>query len=224
MILSNKEIQPYRIWYQYLQTALNDKKYSKKVDTEYYKDWHLKLVKKLTFNQWIKTHEHLFIEKEPEIKLFDSKRTPNTILVEIPVSLNVAQVRDNIGKVIKDKITKSQTHRRFKIQSNRPLQTATFDYFLWSYQFRQLNKYTNEEIWVKVDEKVKERQKKVAKRVSDYLQGKVKTKGSGIRQRILPGWSSTKDGNNRKILISRNISKAQNILTNVCKGIFPGSY
>ena len=74
MILSNKEIQPYRIWYQYLQTALNDKKYSKKVDTEYYKDWHLKLVKELTFNQWIKKHEKLFIEKEPEIKLFDSKK------------------------------------------------------------------------------------------------------------------------------------------------------
>ena len=131
MKLSNKEIQPYRIWYQYLQTALNDEKYSEKVDRKYYKDWHLNLVKKLTFNQWIKTHEHLFIEKEPEIKLFDSKRTPNTILVEIPISLNVAQVRDSIGKVIKDKITKSQTHRRFKIQSNRPLQTSTFDYFLW---------------------------------------------------------------------------------------------
>ena len=220
MKLSNKEIQPYRIWYQYLQTALNDEKYSEKVDRKYYKEWHLNLVKKLTFNQWIKTHEHLFIEKEPEIKLFDSKRTPNTILVEIPISLNVAQVRDSIGKVIKDKITKSQTHRRFKIQSNRPLQTSTFDYFLWSYQFRQLNKYTNEEIWVKVDEKVKERQKKVATQITNNFR---KT-GKGIRPRILTGWSSTKDDNNRKILISRNISKAQNILTNICKGIFPGSY
>ena len=219
MKLSNKEIQPYRIWYQYLQTALNDEKYSEKVDRKYYKDWHLNLVKKLTFNQWIKTHEHLFIEKEPEIKLFDSKRTPNTILVEIPISLNVAQVRDNIGKVIKGKIAKSQTHHRFKIQSNRPLQTEFFDYFLWSYQFRQLNKYTNEEIWVKVDEKVKERQKKIAKQIENY-----KKTGKGLRPRILAGWSSTKDDNNRKILISRNISKAQNILTNICKGIFPGSY
>ena len=51
MKLSNKEIQPYRIWYQYLQTALNDEKYSEKVDRKYYKDWHLNLVKKLTFNQ-----------------------------------------------------------------------------------------------------------------------------------------------------------------------------
>jgi len=220
MKLSNKEIQPYRIWYQYLQTALNDKKHSKKVDTKYYKDWHLKLVKKLTFNQWIKQHEHLFIEKEPEIKLFDSKRTPNSILVEIPISLNVVQVRDNIGKVIKGKIAKSQTHHRFKIQANRPLQTVTFDYFLWTYEFRQKNnKYTNEEIWVKVDEKVKERQKKVAKQIANY-----KKTGKGIRPRIFAGWSSTKDDNNRKILVSRNITKAQNILTNVCKGIFPGTY
>ena len=32
MKLSNKEIQPYRIWYEYLQTALNDKSFSNKVN------------------------------------------------------------------------------------------------------------------------------------------------------------------------------------------------
>ena len=46
MKLSNKEIQPYRIWYEYLQTALNNKSFSNKVNKNYYKDWHLNLVKK----------------------------------------------------------------------------------------------------------------------------------------------------------------------------------
>ena len=51
MKLSNKEIQPYRIWYEYLQTALNDKSFSNKVNKNFYKDWHLNLVKKQKFNQ-----------------------------------------------------------------------------------------------------------------------------------------------------------------------------
>ena len=220
MKLNFKTIQPYRIWYEYLQTALNDKNYSKKVDKNYYKDWHLNLVKKLTFNKWIKTHENLFTEtQQSEIKLFENKRTPNTILVEIPISLNVQQIQKQIGKAVKGKVAKSQAFQRFKIQSNRPLQTRTFDYFLWTYQFRQLNKYTNEEIWIKVDEKIKGRQKKVAKRVEQYL----KT-GKGIRSRALSGVSATKDDKSRAIIVSRNIKKAQNILQNVCKGIFPGNY
>ena len=32
MRLSNKEIQPYRIWFEYLQTALNDKNFTNKVN------------------------------------------------------------------------------------------------------------------------------------------------------------------------------------------------
>ena len=31
-----KELQPYRVWYQYLQTCLNDKVLNKKIDKEYY--------------------------------------------------------------------------------------------------------------------------------------------------------------------------------------------
>ena len=124
MKLSNKEIQPYRIWYEYLQTALNDMEYANKVNKKYYKDWHLNLVKKLSFNKWIKTHEHLFTQTEDtEIKLFEGKRTPNTILVEIPVSFNVQRIQKDI-KGIKGKVAKSQADKRFKIQTNRPLQTA----------------------------------------------------------------------------------------------------
>ena len=52
MRFNQKTIQPYRIWYEYLQTALNDKDYSNKINQKYYKDWHLNLVKKLKFNQW----------------------------------------------------------------------------------------------------------------------------------------------------------------------------
>ena len=136
MKLTNKEIQPYRIWYQYLQTALKDKKFSNKADKNYYKDWHLNLVKKLTFNQWIKTHEHLSFNQINQKSNY-LRRTPNTLLVEIPVSFNVQRIQKEIGKAVKGKVAKTQTNQRFKIQTNRPLQTAPLDYFLWAYEFKQ---------------------------------------------------------------------------------------
>ena len=207
MKLTNKEIQPYRIWYQYLQTALKDKKFSNKVDKNYYKDWHLNLVKKLTFNQWIKTHEHLFVQSDKsEIKLFENKRTPNTLLVEIPVSFNVQRIQKEIGKAVKGKVAKTQTNQRFKIQTNRPLQTAPLDYFLWAYEFKQSGKLKLKEVWEKVNEKVIDRQKKVAKRVDKF-----RKTGKGIRQRQLTSGNPLKSEMNKEVLISRNISKAQNI-------------
>mgnify|MGYP003125237540 CR=1 FL=1 len=220
MKLSNKEIQPYRIWYEYLQTALNDKSFSNKVDKKYYKDWHLNLVKKQKFNQWIKSHEHLFTQSDSsEIKLFEGKRTPNTLLVEIPVSFNVQRIQKEIGKAVKGKVAKTQTNQRFKIQTNRPLQTAPLDYFLWAYEFKQSGKYKLKEVWHKVNEKVIDRQKKVAKRVDKF-----RKTGKGIRQRQLTSGNPIKSEKNKEVLISRNILKAQNILTNVCKGVFPGEY
>jgi len=99
MKLNMKEIQPYRCWYEYLQNALNDSELSKKVNKTYYKDWHLNQVKTKTFNQWIKTHEHLFVNKEVQsIKLLGSKRTPNTVAVEIPINYTVQRIQNEIGK------------------------------------------------------------------------------------------------------------------------------
>ena len=117
MKLSNKEIQPYRIWYEYLQTALNDKSFSNKVNKHFYKDWHLNLVKKQKFNQWIKSHEHLFTQSDnSEIKLFEGKRTPNTLLVEIPVSFNVQRIQRDIGKAVKGKVAKTQANQDLKFK------------------------------------------------------------------------------------------------------------
>ena len=220
MKLSNKEIQPYRIWYEYLQTALNDKSFSNKVNKNYYKDWHLNLVKKQKFNQWIKSHEHLFTQSDKsEIKLFEGKRTPNTILVEIPVSFNVQRIQREVGKAVKGRVAKTQSNIRFKIQTNRPLQTAPLDYFRWAFEYKQSGKYKLEEIWEKVNQKQIDRQKKVAKRVERFL----KT-GKGIRKRALSTGGFAKVDKNKAVLISRNIKKAQNILINVCKGVFPGNY
>jgi hypothetical protein len=225
MKLTQFTIQPYRIWYEYLKTALNDKDYSNKINQKYYKDWHLKLVKKLTFNKWYQTHKDLFTEEDAtKIKVYDGKETPNTVLVEIPINYTVVRIRKEIGKALKGKIAKSQANKRFKIQSNRPLQTAPFDYFLWSYEFKQTTKKTNDEIWELVEKKIIDRQKRygIEKRISKNI-------NMMKRKRFLAAkHANTSKDNfgklNRSVLISRNIKKAKNILENVCKGIFPGDY
>ena len=219
MELSFKELQPYRIWFEYLQTALNDKELSKKIDRNYYKQWHLELIKEQTFNQWIKQHSKLFIDKPAEIKLYQGKKTPNTLLVEIPIALNVQEIQKGIGQAVKGMVAKPQVNQRYKIVVSRPLQTMPLDHFHWAWQFKQKDKHTLDEIWGLVDDKQRERQKKVKKRVAQY-----KLTGKGIRQRNLSASNTDKVQKNKSILISRNIKKAQKILDNVCRGIFPGSY
>jgi hypothetical protein len=215
MELSFKELQPYRIWYQYLQSCLGDKTLSKKVNQNYYKDWHLNQVKTKTFNQWIKTHEHLFMnEQQQEIKLFKGQRTPNTVAVEIPINFNVQRIQKEIGKAVKGLVAKQQANQRFKLHIKRPLQSAPLDWFHWAWQFKQNPKnYTLHEIWDLVNDKQDKRQVKVKKRSN-----------ARSLQRNLSTAHAKKIDRSKQILMSRNINKASKILNNVCKGIFPGDY
>ena len=104
--MKRKSKQPYRLWFQYLQTCLNHKELSKKIDREFYKDWHLNKVKTERFDTWFKSHFKLFQEYDSEIKLYNSKngRTQDTILVEIPTNYNVHNIQKEIGGVVSHKI------------------------------------------------------------------------------------------------------------------------
>lgn len=44
------EKQPFRVWFDYLKTCLNDETLSKQVDRKFYKDWHLNSVKTQKFD------------------------------------------------------------------------------------------------------------------------------------------------------------------------------
>ena len=214
MELTFKELQPYRLWFQYLQTALNDPILSKKVSQSYYKDWHLNQVKTKSFNQWINTHEKLFMnEAVQRIKLLGNKRTPNTVAVEIPINFNVQKIQKEIGKAVKGLVAKQQANQRFKLHIKRPLQSAPLDWFHWAYQYHSKNKYSLEEIWHLVNEKQEKRQVKVKKRSN-----------ARALQRNLPAGDNIKANRQRAVLISRNVNKAKKILNNVVKGQFPGDY
>ena len=205
-----KEVQPYRVWYQYLQTCLNDKVLNKKIDKEYYKNWNLNLVKTTKFDKWFKSHQHLFVSKG-KARVVSKKTNNESILIEIPQFYPISKIQKELPQILKGKIIETKlTH------NTRNINTPALDSFLYAYNFRK--KYPKkklEDIWELCDEFINERQKKIKTLVE---KGKLRARkqqgvGSGIKQK-----------KNKPIMISRKILKATRILENVCKGQFPGQY
>ena len=208
------ELQPYRVWFDYLKTCLLDEKLNKKIDKEYYKSWHLSEIKNSTFNKWFKTHSGLFTSKGT-IKIVSKVSNSQAITIEIPTNFKIKEIQREIPKLLKDKVNKSIS--RFILTHQRKnIKTIALDSFLIAWKFRQKNKDKRlEDIWELTNNKIDERQSKV----KSLLQ-----KGK-LRRRKLQGiGSGIKSFKNKSVIISRNILKASKILENVCKGNFPGEY
>ncbi|MDB0072547.1 hypothetical protein N9E72_03280 [Candidatus Pelagibacter sp.] len=208
------ELQPYRVWFDYLKTCLLDEKLNKKIDKEYYKSWNLSEIKNSTFNKWFKTHSGLFTSKGT-IKIVSKVSNPQAITIEIPTNFKIKEIQREIPKLLKDKVNKS-TSRFILTHQRKNIKTIALDSFLIAWKFRQKNKDKRlEDIWELTNNKIDERQSKV----KTLLQ-----KGK-LRRRKLQGiGSGIKSFKNKSIIISRNILKASKILENVCKGNFPGEY
>ena len=208
------ELQPYRVWFDYLKTCLLDEKLNKKIDKEYYKSWNLSEIKNSTFNKWFKTHSGLFTSKGT-IKIVSKVSNPQAITIEIPTNFKIKEIQREIPKLLKDKVNKS-TSRFILTHQRKNIKTVALDSFLIAWKFRQKNKDKRlEDIWELTNNKIDERQSKV----KSLLQ-----KGK-LRRRKLQGiGSGIKSFKNKSVIISRNILKASKILENVCKGNFPGEY
>jgi hypothetical protein len=224
------ELQPYRVWFDYLKTCLLDEKLNKKIDKEHYKSWNLNEVKSSTFNKWFKTHSGLFTSKGT-IKIVSKVSNPQAITIEIPTNFKIKEIQREIPKLLKDKVNKS-TSRFVLTHQRKHIKTVALDSFLIAWNFKQKNKDKKlEEIWELTNNKINERQKKVVGNISIQ---KLVEQGK-LRKRQLQGVGSSnkkfglKSGKNQKlqnksVMISKNILKASNILENVCKGNFPGDY
>lgn len=237
MKLTFGEQQPIRLWFEYLKVCLNDKDLTKKVNRNFYKEWHLDLVKTTKFDKWLRTHEHLFTKEfESKISLFNGKKTQNTLLVEIPLDYTVQKIQRDIGKIVKGKIAQKQTNQRFKITAEQKnLKIAPFDYFRYAWQIKRRWQLRNvkiklENIWHLVNFIIKKRQSKIKPWLLDYesidkVTGKTVIKKAFIRRRKLSDkHQKTKSYNSKAVVMANNVRKAQNILDNVCNGIFPGNY
>jgi len=208
------ELQPYRVWFDYLKTCLLDEKLNKKIDKEYYKSWNLSEIKNSTFNKWFKTHSGLFTSKGT-IKIVSKVSNPQAITIEIPTNFKIKEIQREIPKLLKDKVNKS-TSRFILTHQRKNIKTIALDSFLIAWKFRQKNKDKRlEDIWELTNNKIDERQSKV----------KILLQKGKLRRRKLQGiGSGIKSFKNKSVIISRNILKASKILENVCKGNFPGEY
>ena len=208
------ELQPYRVWFDYLKTCLLDEKLNKKIDKEYYKSWNLSEIKNSTFNKLFKTHSGLFTSKGT-IKIVSKVSNPQAITIEIQTNFKIKEIQREIPKLLKDKVNKS-TSRFILTHQRKNIKTIALDSFLIAWKFRQKNKDKRlEDIWELTNNKIDERQSKV----KTLLQ-----KGK-LRRRKLQGiGSGIKSFKNKSVIISRNILKASKILENVCNGDFPGEY
>ena len=208
------ELQPYRVWFDYLKTCLLDEKLNKKIDKEYYKSWNLSEIKNSTFNKWFKTHSGLFTSKGT-IKIVSKVSNPQAITIEIPTNFKIKEIQREIPKLLKDKVNKS-TSRFVLTHQRKHIKTIALDSFLIAWNFKQKNKDKKlEEIWELTNNKIDERQSKV----------KILLQKGKLRRRKLQGiGSGIKSFKNKSVIISRNILKASKILENVCKGNFPGEY
>ena len=243
MNLTFKQLQPYRVWYEYLCVCLEHKELRKKIDRQFYKSWDLSQLKSGKFDKWFKTHSHLFVEKKREITLFKGKRTPNTLLVEIPTNLKVEEIMRDIGKVVKGNVAKKQN--KFA-PTNQKIKTKALDYFRYCWEFRQKKEFqgkgSNILIHQAVHQHIQNRQssKRMKTMIKNYklrvrgLSGHYAQADSDEKEVFNPftkTWEKTgvvSDKQSTKettsILISRSINKADKILNNVCKGLFPGDY
>ena len=223
MQFSQKTKQPFRLWYEYLQECLKHPKLFK-INKDFYKPWHLNQVKTLKFDHWFKEHSHLFsTNQKGDIQIYNGKKDDNSIIVSIPKHMNVQEIQKAIGKVVKGKVNIKEA--KFNITNNKNfIDTASMDYFLWSWQFKQMKKYQGRggliEIWNEVESKRLRRH--------NYMKSKnVKEKGKRYFQVTGATSSSSSDGAHthiKSIMVSRFIKKAQRILENVSKGVFPGNY
>ena len=218
------ELQPYRVWFDFLKTCLLDENLSKKIDRDYYKSWNLSEIKNSKFNKWFKTHSHLFTSKG-SIKIVNKISNPQTIILEIPTNFKIKEIQREIPRILKGKVNKS-TSRFILTHERKHIKTQALDGFLITWKFKQEYKnYSNEEIWDLTNEEVDKRQLKVKRLVDE---GK-------LRKRKLQGIGQGKGGsrlnskqttsvNNKSIMISKSILRASKILLNVAKGKFPGEY
>ena len=212
------ELQPYRVWYQYLQTCLNDKVLSKKVDKEYYKNWNLNLVKTTKFDKWFKTHQHLFVSKD-KVKIVNKKTNDESILLEIPQFYPISKIQKELPQILKGKIVETKlTHNL------RNINTPALDSFHYAWKFKK--KYPKkklEDIWKLCDDLINKRQSKVKTLVAKGKLRQRQQQGYGREAQTGKSMKLVKS-KNKAIMISRNILKAQKILQNVCIGQFPGHY
>lgn len=76
---------------------------NKRIDREYYQSWNLNEIENSTFNNWFKTHSHLF-ESKGNIKIVNKISNSQSITLEIPLNFKIKEIQKKYLKFLKEKL------------------------------------------------------------------------------------------------------------------------
>ena len=187
--------QNYRVWYNYLQVAME--LYPKEIDRNYYRKWGLNQIKDgLRFDTWWKEHSHLFIQNKK-------------ISILIPSTLTYNDAIKKVKELLKGKTDQKSA---FNITSER-FRYLEVDDYLKCYKKRQKGMKLFdigsklEEEYLKKSEKYKNSKKLLQRKIMSKKIDDMKNNYDNVIN-----------------IINRKIRKCEKILQNTCKGQFPGRY
>ena len=197
-------IQKYRLHYDYLKTCLLFPK-EFKIDKSKYSQWKLEEVEKLKFNDWWKKIGSKLFEKQlDQIKeVRTTKQSNSSTFVEIPLDVPTEYAVEKIRKILQDK--------QMKIKSNERIRPLELQIYLESYLLKQKK--------LKLTQIANELRKR---RIRIYKTHKDKALMNEDKLDNFLPTSMRYEVINR--IIWRYHTNAKKILSNVCKGEFPGSY
>ena len=187
-----------RVWYNYLQTAINHKY---QINKEYYRAWDLPQVRKLSFDKWWQTHKHLFAHKE---------------FVNVRV-LNELSLNDAMKEVRKQLIDKVDKKSSFHI-STKKFRYKEVDDYLKCWKLRQTLVFNRQK-----EEYLPMQYNDIAIKIAKSYRKKTKSKkvvrrtfGVGIAESYF----------DRKVLhsVKKRVNNAKMIILNTAKGSFTGQY
>ena len=117
--------QELRIWYQYLQTAL---KHKRKVDKEFYKDWHLTKVKTQKFDTWLESHKDFLNPPKTIVKEMKDKQdwSDNSIHLRVNKANNYEESIKEVRNILSGRLNRT----RFALTIQRPIQQQKVDDYL----------------------------------------------------------------------------------------------
>ena len=188
------EKQNIRLWYNYLQMALELKL---KINKEYYRKWHISTISAgMRFDSWYKEHKHLFVINKK-------------ISLEIASTLTYKDAVAKAKELLKGK-TDKQTD--FELSSTR-FRYLEIDDYLKCYKLKRKDKRLFY-IGTMLDEEYQKKQEQY-KNSKKLLQRKLLQKKFEDMQNNIENVIS---------IVSRKIKKADKIIKNTAKGQFPGKY
>ena len=196
--------QELRIWYQYLQTAL---KHKRKVDKEFYKDWHLTKVKTQKFDTWLESHKDFLNPPKTIVKEMKDKHgwSDNSIHLRVNKANNYEESIKEVRNILSGRLNRT----RFALTIQRPIQQQKVDDYLKCWKgYNEKNK-TYVEIGVNLHNFYKTKEK-------SYL------KSTKLKRRKFPSLKDYDDELTYLQIVKRYVQKADKILNNVCLGKFTG--